>query len=60
MALHGFVKIQVSDDQSHTPGKENSKLIGKIKFVPIEKIDDPDLELNHINSIHFEFNFLAI
>ena len=59
MAAHGFVKIQVRDEQSHTPGIKNSKL-GKIKFVPIEKIDGPDFEFNHVNLIHLNFIFLGI
>ena len=41
MAAHGFVKIQVSDDQSQTQGIENSKLIGQISEKKLTIIKNP-------------------
>ena len=51
MATFAFVKVKVCENQSQTKGIENSKHIGKIKFVQITKIDDPDFALDQVNLI---------
>ena len=47
MSSTGFIKVKVCEKQIHDELK-NSKQLGKIRFVPIEKMDDADFSIDHV------------